>query len=459
LWIAALGALLLAGCAKDVSEPTPRSAIQHQDTPPVVLENPTVENAIAYHESDRQLTSADWEKLEQIGPRPMWERLRAQHESSRDHQIATTKTSSKPATKPTTNPADIDMTKLPATISDTPDGRVRIIWKLQNFGGSSVYATADGDTSRRHVTASPPDLSPLVLSVTQQAGVGATVVPLPQENTLVITCIPANRNSVLAMLAAVDVPPRQVEITAKIFEVSHDFDFQIGARTILKRIADSSSQSVISQFDTSRFLDSLGSGSPFQGSVFSLVKTFQDAGISVDASLQLLAEAGLINVVSSPRMTVAAGQTGYMLAGQELPIQSSSIANSTTQISTTYKPVGVQLYITPQVISDDRIKLHTISIVSSVSGFAPLPTLAGGTQAGTATLVNPILDSREAETAVTIADKSTLVISGLRMVRTTTRENKVPGLGDIPALGWLFKTHRSQQQVTDLYFFVTPQLL
>ena len=67
--------------------------------------------------------------------------------------------------------------------------------------------------------------------------------------------------------------------------------------------------------------------------------------------------------------------------------------------------------------------------------------------------------TREAETAVTIDDCSTLVISGLRMSRTTTRENKVPGLGDLPLLGWLFKNHRSQQQLTDLYFFVTPTLL
>jgi type II secretory pathway component GspD/PulD (secretin) len=47
----------------------------------------------------------------------------------------------------------------------------------------------------------------------------------------------------------------------------------------------------------------------------------------------------------------------------------------------------------------------------------------------------------------------------LRMIRTTTRESKVPGLGDIPGLGWLFKNHRSQKQQTDLYFFVTPTLL
>ena len=187
------------------------------------------------------------------------------------------------------------------------------------------------------------------------------------------------------------------------------------------------------------------------------MQTFSDAGISVDVTFQLLSEAGLIKVVSSPRMTVAVGQTGYMLAGQELPIQTANLVNNVQTISTTYKPVGVQLYITPQAISRDAVKLHTISIVSSVSGFSPLPTLSGSNTIAGA--INPIIDSREAETQVTIGNGDTLVISGLRMIRSTSREEKIPGLGDVPALGWLFKNHRTQQQLTDLYFFVTPQLL
>jgi type II secretory pathway component GspD/PulD (secretin) len=147
-----------------------------------------------------------------------------------------------------------------------------------------------------------------------------------------------------------------------------------------------------------------------------------------------------------------------MLAGSELPIQQSTVVNSALQTSTTYKPVGVQLYITPQATGPDSVKLHAITVVSSVSGFVPLPTITGETSPSKL-LVNPILDSREAETTVTIEDGSTLVFGGLRLIRTTSRESKIPGLGDIPGLGWLFKNHRSQKQQTDLYFFVTPTLL
>ena len=146
-----------------------------------------------------------------------------------------------------------------------------------------------------------------------------------------------------------------------------------------------------------------------------------------------------------------------MLAGQELPIQSANLVNNVLQATTQYKPVGVQLYITPQAIGNGQIKLHTVSVVSSVAGFSPLPAIRGRQQQDPL-LMNPIIDSREAETAVTVAEGETLVISGMRMVRTTTREDKVPGLGDIPLLGNFFKSHRSQQHMTDLYFFVTPTL-
>ena len=145
-----------------------------------------------------------------------------------------------------------------------------------------------------------------------------------------------------------------------------------------------------------------------------------------------------------------------MLAGQELPIQSATIVDDKLRTDLKYKPVGVQLYITPQAVSAHQVKLHTVSIVSSVAGFAPTPDVIGN--GGKAALLNPIIESREAETAVTIPDGNTLVISGMRMVRTTTREEKVPGLGDIPLLGNLFKNHRSQQKLTDLYFFVTPSV-
>jgi hypothetical protein len=499
---AILAVAALTGCA-------PKPSVD----PMNIVSGDPERDAGAFQASERHLAEVKYSVIEKKGPRPLWDRMgwRAAREqagsganpdetdrpatspvrdryrdrdrnrrSAADDDEGTdgpireyvylqgsAPTPGAPATtQPTTRPADpppvvirpsYDEDELPLRIVELPDGKIRLIWSLENYGGSTVTSTRDNGTSRRNVAVAAPDLGPLVTVLQQQLGAAGTVTPLPRENTLVITCDRAMKVPLLEMLYKLDVPPRQVEISAKIFEVSRDFDFQQGAEVLAKRLASDNAQTATSIFQTPNFLDAMKDAAKFQGSIISFMKVFQEAGISVDASIQMLADAGMIKVVSSPRMTVAQGQTGYMLAGQELPIQTSTIANGAINISTQYKPVGVQLYITPQSIGPDRVKLHAISIVSNISGFAPLPKIGGSNP--DKMLVNPIIESREAETAVTVFDGDTLVISGLRMSRTTTRENKVPGLGDIPLLGWLFKNHRSQQQLTDLYFFVTPTLL
>ncbi|HEV2295656.1 MAG TPA: hypothetical protein VGR35_17545 [Tepidisphaeraceae bacterium] len=481
------------GCAPGKDPNQMRTAahgqdLTHPDRPTVISTTPH-RDSIAFVQSSNQLMATDFGVIGQVSPKPMWEkyntdRNKIQNAASEDSgggpvdmrakqpidepsspstqpatlEVVTSRGSESGPTTALGNPAvttrPVDMRDLPVTISEMPDGRLRLIWVLRSYGGSSVAAAPAAGVARRAVTVTPADLAPIVAVITQQLGADGAILPLPRENTLVITCAKEQKDTILNLLAGLDIPPRQVEITAKIFEVSHDFDYQQGARLLFKRLSANGTATGISTFDAAKFAANPAPPAG-NGSVISLMKAFQDAGIDIEASFQLMAETGLIRVVSSPRMTVAAGQTGYMLAGQELPIQSTTIAANAVTTATTYKPVGVQLYITPQAVSDDRIRLHAISIVSSVSGFTTLPTLTGGSTP----IVNPIIESREAETAVTINNGHTLVISGLRMIRTTTREEKVPGLGDLPAVGNLFKNHRSQQQMTDLYFFVTPTLL
>jgi type II secretory pathway component GspD/PulD (secretin) len=440
-----------SGCAEKVNQSVTYG--EGGTAAPVVISNRSPRDAAAYEDSRRQLTRVEYGVLEDLGPKPVWEQWGMDRPGGKIASGETAGAVEAEAPAPTTRPTPAEA-EIRAEIVELPGDRVRIVWVLRNYGGSKVTSTADGNTSRRKINLEPPDLAPLVSVVVQQLGETGTVTPLPRENTLVITCHRNQRDMVVELLSGIDVAPRQVQITAKIFEVSHDFDFQQGAELLLNRIAANDSQDFSSIFNTRRFLETPGDR-PFQGSIISLMRVFQDAGINLEVSLQLLADAGLVRIVSEPRMTVAVGQTGYMLAGQELPITSAAISGNVVQTVVTYKPVGVQLYITPQAIGPGSVKLHTISVVSSVSGFTTLPTLTGRNTP----LVNPIIDSREAETAVTIDDGHTLVISGMRMIRTTTRENKIPGLGDLPGVGNFFKNHRSQQQLTDLFFFVTPALL
>lgn len=448
--------LMSSGCATEPAEKVKLPYTTGDFNPPLVISSRPGRDGLAIAAANDLLSDADWRILEKLGPRPVWDRIegirkRVEVEHGDGEANASRKAS--------TAYAPVDESTMPVTVMPAGEGTVRLFWVLRNHGGSAVASNRDAQTNRRSVSLTAPDLKPLVAIIQQQLGDKGTCAALPAENTLVITCPETDKSSVLQTLNQLDATPRQVEITAKIFEVSQDFDFQQGTELVLSHLAGDGSQSLASTFSAKRFLDSVTAGDslPTQGSVLKLVQAFDNAGVSIDISFQLLAESGLIQVVSAPRMTVAVGQTGYMLAGQELPIQSANILKGVLQTSTQYKPVGVQLYITPQAASESHIKLHAISIVSAISGFTPLPTMDGG--GFTEGLINPVIDSREAETSVTVGAGDTLVISGLRMVRSTVRENKIPWLGDLPGLEWMFKNHRTQQQITDLYFFVTPHLL
>jgi type II secretory pathway component GspD/PulD (secretin) len=453
-----LAGLLVSAAACSSNKPSatvdPKELPQTSGTlnAPLVLSGSPSRDSKAFRASEAQLGGVGWQNLEEHGPHPtkygqVKNPEKDQLEKGGDFGVVS---NPGPASRPAFDESD-----LPIEEFELPDNKVRILWTLRNYGGNTVTSAA-GNVSRRTVTTAAPDLAPLVTIVTQQVA-GGTVAPLPNTNQLVITCDKAQRTSVLRILSDIDVPPRQVEITAKIFEVSHDFDYQQGAKMLLKRMGADGAQQGASTFNAPQFQNAAG-GTP-NGSVVDLMQTSKQFGMSLEASFQILAQEGLIKVVSSPRMTVAIGSTGTLLAGQEIPIQQATIVNNALQATTVYKPVGVQLYITPQAVGRNRVKLHTISVVSSLSGFTPLPTVTGGGTNFSSLIVNPVIDTREAETAVTVEDGNTLVISGLRMIREINRTDKIPGLGDIPLLGNLFKNKRTQQQQTDLYFFVTPTLL
>jgi type II secretory pathway component GspD/PulD (secretin) len=458
LLLVAAGVLTFAGCAENVKEYMRfggwADAGRTKPAQGIISGNPARDGS-AYAASEEVLSEHDWKQLEKIAPRPVWERIhklrklfaKDEPKDGEEAGYGPKPSEIKPAT-------DVRTMKL-------PDGRVRLFYTLKHFGGATVRSQRDGGTDRMSIHLTAADLKPAVSILQEHLGKNGTVRALPTENKLVITCPETEKDGVLQVLAGIDSPARQVEITARIFEVSHDFDFQYGARTILEHLASTEEQSLTSTFNTKAFLDaaqSTGPGAGFQGAVFTVMKVFEEAGVSLEASFEALVNTGLVKMVSSPRMTVRAGKTGYVLAGQELPIQSGKISNDKlVSQKVSYKPVGVQLYITPKNIGNNDVDLHVVTIVSAISGFAPLAGI--GEQEGSTSVINPILDVREAETEVGVKEGDTLVIGGLRVIRTVTRERKMPGLGDIEGVEWLFKNHRTQNRINDLYFFVTPRIV
>jgi hypothetical protein len=357
--------LALSGCSESILEYTKLGAWSTSPKEPIVFSGNPSRDAAAYGATTEVLTDYDWQILEKLAPRPIWERLAAVRAMLEARQ---------PAPAPPQPKPDLlgDGMKLALDVPTTklPDGKIQMFYRLRHYGGASVVAAPAQGMTRRAITVKPADLTALVTLVTAQLGGKGTVVPLPTENTLVITCDPAVKQQVLTLLAGIDVPPRQVEITAKIFEVKHDLDFQIGAKTLLEHMASSNEQSILGTFNPVDFLESIGTSAGFQGGILRVLQVFESAGLKIDTTIQMLVDTGLIKMVASPRMAVTAGKTAYMHAGEELPIQSARIASDTLLTEkTTYRPIGVQLHITPQVVGPDGVKLHVVTAVTVVAGF------------------------------------------------------------------------------------------
>ena len=465
---------MLSGCAESVRQQYAELGDWNQpkDVPNVISGSPNADRA-ALEDSEAVLSDADWKTLEEISPAAIWERIGVQRKRRQVQEMD--QEAVKEAALPEIDVADVSPDEPESVISETSpieldnmtvtelaDGRLRVVYTLQNHGGVEAKPAAGKDMERRTINVTRTDLAPFVNIINQNLGDKGACTALPNGTAVVITCPKENREIVLHLLRDFDQPASQVEIAARIFEVSHDFDFQFGSRTVLEHITSDGGQNLASTFDTKAFLDGLSNpgvgDTAYQGSAMQVFQVFKGAGISVDITFQALVDAGMVKEVASPRMTVIAGHTGSMIAGKEIPINSARLANDNLISEvTTYKPVGVQLYVTPQSISENSVKLHVLTVVSSVAGFDPRQSLMG--QDSLQNIVNPIFNTREAQTSVTVPDGTTLVVGGLRMVRQIQRERKIPGLGDIWGLEWLFKSHRSQRNISDLYFFITPNIV
>jgi len=138
--------------------------------------------------------------------------------------------------------------------------------------------------------------------------------------------------------------------------------------------------------------------------------------------------------------------------GQNVPFTTGQTQNAVTGSASIFntverKDVGIKLSITPQISSDDTVRLDVNQEISDVVQ---------------ASFLNPtglVTNKRSAITTVVVRDRETMVIGGLIRDNVTTSEDKVPFLGDIPLIGWLFKFKSTKVEKVNLILFITPYII
>ncbi|MFC5521281.1 type IV pilus secretin PilQ [Polaromonas jejuensis] len=276
-----------------------------------------------------------------------------------------------------------------------------------------------------------------------------SVIAEPRTNQLFVTDIPSRLEQVQSLIGKLDVAVRQVLIEARIVEASDSFGKSLGVRlggqpfnrnnntqfggTYSATTAGTNAGEFLS-------LPAVGqNGFPaatFAVSLFNAAKTrFLNLEISA-------AEAdGKGKIVSSPRIVTADQVKALIEQGTELPYQQATSSGAT---SIAFRKANLKLEVTPQITPEGNIILQVDVNKDSV---------------GRATANGFAIDTKHIQTQVLVENGGTVVIGGIFEQNDREDETKVPLLGDLPAVGYLFKTKTRTATKSELLVFITPKML
>ncbi|WP_069857563.1 type II secretion system secretin GspD [Desulfoplanes formicivorans] len=284
-------------------------------------------------------------------------------------------------------------------------------------------------------------------------------------NSLVVTAKPDEFEALQAVLRELDQPRKQVYVEAAIIEVTAGDSLDLGVAW--QGGGESGDTVVIGTANTSTVQGNSSGGIPtasINGIATSAAQTFSFGLLSMPftfngyqyfslgAFLQAAQTDSSVNIISTPQLMTLENEEAKVVIAENRPYQTSTNTSDADidYANYEYKDVGVTLKVTPQINERGSVKMKIYQETSRVDSQATLAT--GGT-------LTPITRKRQAETTVEVADGKTVVIAGLIEDSSTNSKTKVPGLGDIPLLGWLFKTDSTSTAKTNMFVFLTPHVV
>jgi len=343
----------------------------------------------------------------------------------------------------------------------TPTGKGKInVYYLKHASSEDIAKVMQALVSRLPVPPAGGAAQPAGPATILEGAVTITADKL--TNSLIIVASPIDFETMKDVIEKLDIRRRQVYVEAAIIEMglvkSRELGFEFQAANLNK--LNNGGTSVIGGTNFGG-IGAATVGGPaafanFNGLAVGAVKgTFSYKGtefLNIGALLRALQSDADVNVLSTPNILTSDNQKAEIMVGENVPFktgQSQSAATGGASILTTIerKDVGISLKITPQITSEDNVRLEIYQEISNV------------VESATASTDGPTTSKRSASTTVVIKDHETMVIGGLIRDNVTTSERKVPFLGDIPILGWLFKYRNTKVEKTNLMIFITPYII
>jgi type IV pilus assembly protein PilQ len=286
-----------------------------------------------------------------------------------------------------------------------------------------------------------------------------------RTNTLLVLETRERLGEIRNLIARLDIPVRQVLIESRIVIANNDYSKSLGTRFGVSAVSDNNGAGLLTTSGSSTATDTtvqsfLSNGFPVElGALtdrFNVNLPVASAGriafailgsdYLVDLELSALQAEGRGEVLSTPRVVTANSKQASIEQGVEIPYQEASSSGATT---VSFKKAVLALQVTPQITPDDRI-IMDLNVKNDSRG-QDVSSGAGG--------LIPSIDTREVTTQVLVQNGETVVLGGVYQQTQNYSVTKVPLLGDLPMLGYLFRTNQTVNNKRELLIFISPKIL
>ena len=275
-----------------------------------------------------------------------------------------------------------------------------------------------------------------------------------RTNTLLIQDTAKKLDDVRRLVEILDVAVKQVVIEARIVTVTDNVNEEFGIRWgVTDTLSDGASSGTLAGANTAgggvvpALDDRLNVNLPVNdaaGTIAFQVSKLAD-GTILDLELSALERENKGEIIARPSITTANQSPAFIEQGTEIPYVSAASSGATT---VTFKPAVLSLKVTPHITPDNRVILD-LNITQDTRGDT-VKTAIGEAVA---------IDTQRIGTQVLVSNGETIVLGGIYQQQLIYGVSKVPVLGDIPLLGWMFRTERDFTERRELLIFVTPRII
>ncbi len=341
------------------------------------------------------------------------------------------------------------------------------VYSLENADAETLAATLNeivtGIKAQAKAASAAKDAAPQAIS---SASVAITADK--PTNALIINAPPKDYIVLQDIIRKLDIKRKQVYVEALILELSMEASKELGAS--LQGAIDtgdgyaylSSNQNAGTNISSFATTDSSGNLSVLSqaisgilaGGIFNTISTtINGESVTIpalSAIINLSKTDDNVNVLSAPRLLTSDNEEAEIIVGENIPVVTQTVTNTDSENVTTSverQDAALTLRFTPQVIENNLVRLNIYQEVTGVVGTT------------SSNEYGPDLTKRLIRNTVLAESRKTIVLGGLISNTITNNETKVPLLGDIPVLGWLFKTKSTGADKKNLLVFITPTII